>query len=181
MRAHWGQPLATAGPFVSAFRFLDLVGQHCLARPMNCIGDTQDADYQIGPSLRIDDGEVIAVVGTLGTATGNATYVSLSVNRFEVLMGVANLNDAELAGTAAPFAGALQNDARLFYVHYAARDCTGLDPWLELPTTLVPAGEVIKFLQRNYIFPARTTIRTRRNSSTRWPSSWTEASGRRLR
>jgi hypothetical protein len=120
---------------------------------MDCLGDTQDADYQIGPTLGIDDGQVIAVVGTLGTETGNATYVSLAVNRFPLLVGVANISDTDLAGTAEGFAGALQDDARLFYVYYVARDCSGLHPCLELSRKQVPVGESIKLLQRNYINP----------------------------
>ena len=159
VRAHWNQPTAPTGPFFSAFTFLDLVGQHCLGHPnpnrgpMDCLGDTQDADYQISPSLRIDDGQVIAVLGTLATRTGNATYVSLAVNRFPLLVGVANLSDTDLDGTAASFATSLQHDAGLFYVQYLARDCTGLHPCLELPRKVVPLGETIKLLQRNYVTP----------------------------
>jgi hypothetical protein len=160
VRAHWTQPDAEARPFFSAFINLDLVGQHCLGyppnprrAPMNCLGDTQDTDYQISQSLHIDDGQVIALLGTLATETGNATYVSLSVNWFPALVGVQNLSDLQLRGSAAPFAGALQHDARLFYVHYLARDCGGLHPCVEIPRKLVPVGETIKIIQRNYVVP----------------------------
>jgi hypothetical protein len=159
VRTQWNQPEAGVLPFFSAYLFLDLVGQHCLGSlgpargPMNCLGDTQDADYQISQSLHIDDGQVIAVVGTLATETGNATYVSLSVNWFPALVGVQNISDLELKGSAAAFAGALQHDARLFYVQYLARDCAGLHPCLEIPTKLVPVGEAIKVIQRNYVAP----------------------------
>jgi hypothetical protein len=159
VRAHWQQPEAATLPFFSAYLFLDLVGQHCLGAlgpargPMNCLGDTQDADYQISQSLHIDDGQVIALVGTLATETGNATYVSLSVNWFPALVGVENISDLELAGTAAPFASALQHQDRYFYMHYLARDCTGLDPCREIPRRLVPVGEAIKVIQRNYVAP----------------------------
>jgi hypothetical protein len=159
VRAEWGQPSAPVLPFLSAYLFLDLVGQHCLGSlgaargPMNCLGDTQDADYQISQSLHLDDGQVIAVVGTLATETSNATYVSLSVNWFPALVGVQNISDPELRGTAAPFAGALQHEDRLFYVQYVARNCAGLHPCLEVPTKLVPVGETIKLIQRNYVAP----------------------------
>jgi hypothetical protein len=159
VRAQWNQPEATTLPFFSAYRFLDLVGQHCLgvlgpARgPMNCLGDSQDADYQISQSLHIDNGQVIAVVGTLATETGNATYVSLSVNWFPALVGVQNLDDRDLKGTAEPFASAFQHEDRLFYVHYLARDCTGLHPCIQVPRKLVPIGEAIKVIQRNYVVP----------------------------
>ena len=160
VRARWGQPDAEVGPSFSAYTVLDLVGQHCLgfpnpARgPMNCLADNQDTDYQITlPLLRVDDGQVIAAVGTLATATGNATYVSLGVNRFPALVGVANLSDRDLEGTAQSFQAALQHDARLFYVYYLARDCTGLDPCFEIPRKLVPLGETLRLMQRNYINP----------------------------
>jgi hypothetical protein len=159
VRAHWNQPGADALPFFSAYRYLDLVGQHCLGYPdpargpMNCLGDTQDTDYQISQSLHIDDGQVIALVGTLATETRNATYVSLSVNWFPALVGVQNLSDPELKGTAAGFAGALEHEDRLFYVHYLARNCGGLHPCLEIPRKLVPVGETIKVIQRNYVNP----------------------------
>lgn len=162
VRARWGQPQADTVRSFSAYRFLDLVGQHCLGYPdpgrgpMDCLGDTQDADYQISPSFHIDDGQVIAAVGTLATRTGNATYVSVSVNWFPQLVGVANLDDTQLDGTAGDFAGAVQH-APLFYVYYVARDCTGLKNCLEVSRKLVPAGERIKLIQRNYINPGSTS------------------------
>lgn len=153
VKKHWGQGLATQAPFISAFSAVDLVGQHCLERPMNCLGDSQDTDtYRISPAFSIEEGRVIAVVGTLGTATGNATYVSLGVNRSAVLTGVANLSDEELDGTATPFAGEVANAEKL-YVHYFARDCALLNPCLHLPEAVVPSGEPIKIIQRNYILP----------------------------
>ena len=159
VRAHWSQPSAPSGPFFSAFTYLDLVGQHCLGYPnpnrgpMDCLGDSQDADYQLSPSLRLDEGQVIAVMGTLATQTGNATYVSLAVNRFPLLVGVSNLSDTDLDGSAVSFASALQHDADLFYVQYFARDCTGVPRCFEIPRKLVPTGETIKLLQRNYVAP----------------------------
>lgn len=159
VRTSHGQPDADTLPFFSASRYLDLVGQHCLGHPdpnrgpMNCLGDSQDADYQISSSYLIDDGQVIAVVGTLGTRTGNATYVSLAVNWFPALVGVLNVSDPALDGSAAPFAAALTHDPSLFYVHYVARDCTGFDPCIEVPTKAVPVGGMIKMIQRNYVNP----------------------------
>ena len=160
VRARWAQPAATILPFFSAYRFLDLLGQHCLgygypdpnvARgPMDCLGDTQDADYQISQSAQIDDGQVIAVVGTLSTETGNATYTSLSVNWFPALVGVANIDDTDLVGTAASF---LTANSDLFYVYYVARNCTGLTHCREISKKLVPAGGTIKLIQRNYVNP----------------------------
>jgi hypothetical protein len=163
VRTKWAQPDAMMVPFFSAYKFLDLIGQHCLGYPdptrgpMDCLGDTQDADYQISGSTQIDNGQVIAVMGVLSTATGNATYTSLSVNWFPELVGVKNIDDTELKGTAGDFAGALQNSSDLFYVYYVARDCTGLTNCVEVSTKLVPRGGTIKFIQRNYINPGSTS------------------------
>jgi hypothetical protein len=163
VRTRWSQPNAPFLPFFSAYKFLDLIGQHCLGYPdpmrgpMDCLGDSQDADYQISGSAHIDNGEVIALIGTLSTETGNATYTSLSVNWFPALVGLANIDDTALKGTAASFAGALQHSSDLFYVYYVARDCSGLANCLEVPTKLVKTGEIIKFIQRNYINPGTST------------------------
>lgn len=162
VRVSWGQPEATIVPFFSAYKYLDLIGQHCLGYPdptrgpMDCLGDSQDADYQISGSTQIDNGEVIAVVGALSTETGNATYTSLSVNWFPELVGVKNIDDVELDGTAASFSGALHHKSKLFYVYYVARDCTGLTHCVEVSRQLVPKGGTIKFIQRNYINPGST-------------------------
>ena len=160
VRAYWNQPDADTASFFSAYRFLDLIGQHCLGYPdpargpMNCLGDTQDADYQISQSNLLDDNKVVAVVGTLGTVTNNATYVSLSVNWFPALVGVKNISDEDLEGSADAFAeGVLTSDSRMFYVYYVARDCTGLQYCVEIPRRLVPSGELIKIIQRNYVTP----------------------------
>jgi hypothetical protein len=124
---------------------------------MDCLGDSQDADYQISASGQIDGGQVIAVVGTLSTETGNATYTSLSVNWFPELVGVANIDDTDLKGSAAGFASALQHNSDLFYVYYVARDCTGLAHCREISTKLVPTGGTIKLIQRNYVNPGSSS------------------------
>lgn len=168
VRALWGQADAPLITFFSAYKFLDLIGQHCLGYgypdlkvqrgPMDCLGDSQDDDFQISGSGQIDNNQVIAVIGTLATETGNATYTSLSVNWFPELVGVKNIDDTELKGSAAAFASALQNypDA-MFYVRYIARDCTGLPYCTEISTKLVPSGALLKIIQRNYMNPGSTT------------------------
>jgi hypothetical protein len=141
--------------FVDPYRDIDLVGQHCLARPMNCLGDTQDTDtYRISPPFTLDPpGKMVAVVGSLATATGgaspNATYVSLAVNRFSVLQGVINVSHLDLAPTARAFgvtSGSL-------YAVYLARECPAdiQDRCISVSEGDIPAGEIIKLMQRNYI------------------------------
>lgn len=155
VKQQWGQPSATVGQSQSLQLSVDLIGQHCLPRPMNCLGDTQDADYQVSPSVSVDDGKVIAIAGTLGTATGNATYVGLSVNWMDVLKGVANVSDKDLQGSASKFSGTVANTDKL-YVHYFARDCTGLSDCFEITEDMVPRGGTVKIIQRNYVVPGTT-------------------------
>jgi hypothetical protein len=173
VKQYWGQTNdSNSAEFRSLSLWVDLIGQHCLGYdgppetepwvtlprgPMNCLGDGQDADYQIsGGTYQLDDDQVIAVVGTLGTKTGNATYTSLSVNWFPQLVGVANRDDPVLEESAKKFKDKLANPDLYtkFYVYYFARDCTGLYPWChEIPRTLIPRGDTIKFVQRNYVNP----------------------------
>ena len=179
VQVHWGQDGSDpnqpwAGQdlaFKSLTLWVDLVGQHCLGYdgppptdgislprgPSGCLGDNQDDEPQIsGGTYNLDDDQVIAVIGTLGTKTGNATYTSLSVNWFPELVGVVNRDDPVLEESAKDFKNAL-SDPELytkFYVYYFARDCSGLYPWCqEIPRTLVPRGGTIKILQRDYINP----------------------------
>lgn len=172
VKQYWGQEEASSVNFRSLSFWIDLIGQHCLGAdgppdpregialprgPMNCLGDSQDADYQIsGDTFYLDDGQVIAVVGTLGTETGNATYTSISVNWFPELVGVLNRDDVVLQGSAIKFKDALADPTtyKNFYVYYFARDCSGLYPWCqEVPTKMIPRGDTVKIVQRNYVNP----------------------------
>jgi hypothetical protein len=173
VKKYWGQDAASSD-FRSLTLWVDLIGQHCLGYdgppppdpdeditlprgPMDCLGDNQDDEPQISAgTYHLDDDQVIAVVGTLGTKTGNATYTSLSVNWFPELVGVLNRDDVVLEESAKKFKDALSNPELYtkFYVYYFARDCTGLYPWCqEISRKLVPRGDTIKIIQRNYINP----------------------------
>jgi hypothetical protein len=155
----WKQPAAQTRVFFSLTDDFDLVGQHCLGiagplgvrGPMNCLGDNQDDEPLIGPSFRLDGDTVVAVVGTLGTETGNATYASLSVNWFPYMVGVLNLSDVDLKGTAASYFE--DPDSDLFFVYYFARDCTGLEHCLEVSRKAIPSGGIMKAIVRNYVVP----------------------------
>jgi hypothetical protein len=172
VKEYWGQTSdENSLEFRSLSLWVDLVGQHCLGYdgppptngidlprgPMNCLGDNQDADYQISAgTYQLDDNQVIAVVGTLGTKTGNATYTSLSVNWFPELVGVLNRDDTVLEESAKKFKDALSESELYtkFYVYYFARDCNGLYPWChEISSKLIPRGDTIKIVQRNYVNP----------------------------
>lgn len=114
---------------------------------MNCLGDNQDEDWRLSQRANIDSGQVLAVVGT-----GNATYSSIALNRSSVLQGVGNVFDEDLAGTASAFSETVDNADR-FYVQYFARDCTGLAYCFEITEALIPKGETVTFIERNYVVP----------------------------
>lgn len=143
---------------------LDLhgTGPECRASGMNCLGDNQDASYFIAPGKVLDPGWVYAVVGTLGTATGNATYVALNLNDLSKLKGVFNVPDTQLAGSAASYAGAVNNTDK-FYVHYFARNCDAIKNLTDGQCTTVteemvpllgndPVGK-FSVIQRSYVRP----------------------------
>ncbi len=75
--------------------------------------------------LPLDSGQVYAVVDTLGTETGNATYVGLGVNDAATFQAPTGVTDAFLRGSAAQYAATVNNSG-MFFVHYFTRDCKPL-------------------------------------------------------
>lgn len=158
----WGQPCATSDCSDRAGSFRDmqtfpayLVGPLCTDIGENCLLDTQDTAYQFYGPMSLDNGEIYAVAGPLGTQTGNATYVGMGINQLSVLLGVANLSD-ELKDTANEYAGEVSNTDQ-FYLYYFTRDCSGLEDLtggncFDL-NTYIPAGDQIVLTVRDYIVP----------------------------
>jgi hypothetical protein len=170
----WGQPCSNADCSDRARTFIDaqspptagginLVGPKCTDIGMNCLGDGQDATYQFVPGLTLDAGEIYAVVGTLGTRTENATYVSLGVNNTFLQLGMLNLSDTQLADTARSYG---EDTYRDFYLYYVTRDCAGLEgltggnclpvPQSVLQPCFDAAGGPCKdvaFVERDYVRP----------------------------
>jgi hypothetical protein len=138
---------------------------------MDCLGDTRDASYQFRAGYTFDNGEVYAVAGTLGTATGNATYVSLGVQNFRLRLGAANVDGAKLVGSARaasyrrphaehrPARDQEQHSALdKLYVYYFTRQCKGLEHLthgfclsVEDTELIVPRGDKASFVERDYI------------------------------
>ena len=160
----WGQPIENEGDWTArALPFIDtqsypfnLVGPLCDNIGMDCLGDTQDATYQFRPGLQFDNDEVYAVVGTLGTATGNATYVSLGLNNVHYRLGVKNVDGSMLAGSAG-FYGDLENLDKL-YVYYFTRDCTGIQSLthgfctpVEDSEFVIRRGDLASIVERDYV------------------------------
>lgn len=170
----WGQPCAQANcSDQGTVNFVNLqpppinfVGPLCMEVGMNCLGDTQDTSYQTAVGqLSIDNGEIYAVASTLGTITGNATYVGLSINDSVLVEGVANISSDQLKNSAANYAAQVNNTEKL-YLYYFTRDCSGLEALTDgnclsitesmIPRCTDPATQTchdIKIAQRNYIVP----------------------------
>jgi len=151
-----GQLNATVLPVYDLQTAVDLVGPDCYQRGMNCLGDTQDTSYQGTLNLSLDNNEVYAVIGTLATTTGNATYVNLSLYRASTLWGVKSISDVNLQNTAKDYVGRVNNTDK-FYLHYISRDCQKFVSILPACTSvtedMVPKGDFLKIAQRNYIRP----------------------------
>ena len=160
----WGQPCVGGDCLASGqgAQFVDtqtplfnLLGPKCSLIGMDCLGDTQDASYQFRPGQRYDDDQVYAVVGALGTATGNATYVSLGVNNTRLRLGALNVDGSELVGSAT---GYDVEHADELFVHYFTRDCSGLEDLTDGFCTEVgdgpleiPPGDPASFVERDYV------------------------------
>ena len=108
--------------FLNLQRDLLLTGPDCVPARMNCLAPTEDTTYLASPRLPLDPAHFYAVVGALGTATGNATYVGMGLNSSKKQQGIGNLSDAQLAGSANGYSNTVPADK--FFVQYFARDCS---------------------------------------------------------
>ncbi len=163
VRAHWGlSPLSRADStilnhFLELQRpdTMDLIGPHCAENTMHCVGDTQDTNYSYSTYLPLERGVLNALVGTLGTETGNATYVGLGLTRKEDLVGFANVDDTQLKGTAAGYADGIIADPDKFFVWYVGRDCSRVSGsnCTEVSEADIPYGGTLRMSIRNYIVP----------------------------
>lgn len=126
-------PAMGTPPFMgNVENWLGHYGPRCRTIGENCLGDGQDASYFFMPPQPLDAGQVYAVLGTLGTQTGNATYNGLSINDASLLKGVANIPDndpdapdSDLEGSADGYAAWVENHDK-FFVHFFTRDCDAI-------------------------------------------------------
>ena len=98
--SRWGQPCEPKPLLNMKASRLNLTGPECVKVGMNCLAPNEDAAYFMSSRLSLPDDRVYAVVGALGTQTGNATYVGLGLNSSVTQLGFANIDDDKLAGTA---------------------------------------------------------------------------------
>ena len=135
----------------------------CVKVGMNCLAPTEDSALFMSARLPLPNDRVYAVVGALGTRTGNATYVGLGLNASVNQLGFDNISDETLAGSADGYD--LPNHGQ-FFIQYFARDCTGLQALTagsycysigdKLPACYNPADLTCSMLVlsvRNYILP----------------------------
>lgn len=121
------QPPPASSFMADLLRDFGWAGPYCRKVNMWC-GDQTDAGlFGTGP-LPLDSGQVYAVADTLGTETGNATYVGLSVNDASTYLAPTGggVTDASLKGSADGYATTVNNTDK-FFVHYFTRDCTKLE------------------------------------------------------
>lgn len=97
---------------------------YCREVHMFC-GDISDAGLRWPGPLTLDSGETYAVVSTLATETGNATYVGLGVNDASTFLSPTGVTDSQLSGSALGYGAAVDHPDK-FFVHYYARSCIHL-------------------------------------------------------
>lgn len=98
---------------------------YCRKTHMFC-GDQHDAGLYWTKPLPLDAGQVYAVVDTLATETGNATYVGLGVNDASRFLSPTGVTDATLKGSAHGYAATVEHPGK-FFVHYFTRSCAVLE------------------------------------------------------
>jgi hypothetical protein len=173
----WGQPCATPDcSDKAATKVLDMqtypvwgVGPLCMAVGENCLLDNWDMALQLSGQISVDQGKVYAVAGTLGTRTGNATYVGFGINKASQYVGVANLSDEDLKDTASGYEAQVTGNkcpavnntktTDCLFLYYFTRDCsvvqntTGEKNCMTIDEDLIPPGDVIAFSFRDYVRP----------------------------
>jgi hypothetical protein len=177
----WGRPCTQANcSDRDAKTFLDfqrgpiwMQGPLCVPIGEDCLGDNWDAAYFIYGRVSVDHEAagypVWAVAGALGTRTGNATYVGLSINKVSKFVGVKNFSDRVLQDTAQAYEGEISGNkcpavnntktTDCLFLYYFTRDCsvvenvTGERNCFEIDTTLIPEDDSIVFGLRDYVRP----------------------------
>jgi hypothetical protein len=132
------------------------VGPLCNQIGENCAGDNWDTAYQLYGPMPLDNGEIYAVAGTLGTQTENATYVGLGINQVSNFNGVANISDKFLKDTARKYEREVNNTDK-FFIYYFTRDCSKIkdltdDHCFEL-NDYIPLGDKVTLTIRDYLVP----------------------------
>lgn len=139
--AHLQGPNCTQPPASSIIDWFSPTEPDCRPIHMWC-ADQHDATGVVAPPLPLDSGQVYAMVSTLATETGNATYVGLGINDASVFISPVGggATDATLKGSANGYTATVKH-ADKFFVHYFTRDCNklkGLPGWPQNCTEITP-------------------------------------------
>jgi hypothetical protein len=165
-RAH-----AQPGAQLSTLRMFNypLETETCLRLTLPCEG-TIDANYGFSLKRELGPGSLdyVVVVGVNHTATGKATYTSLSFYDSATNSPVAAMNDAVMPGSVDPYLALVDRDRRALvrshrdqlYVHRFARACDTADthcsvvPLTGEPGRYVAADGEQHLFERAYLDPA---------------------------
>lgn len=130
------RPAPASSFMADPLRDFGWAGPYCRKVDMVCFDQTDAGLFFTGP-LPLDSGQVYAVVSTLATETGNATYVGLSINNASTYLAPTGggVTDAILKGSADGFADTVNNTDK-FFVHFFARNCGALKNLLPLDRSL---------------------------------------------
>ena len=112
-------------PASSVIDWFSLTEPYCRPIHMWCSENGHEGTGVVVRPLPLDSGQVYAMVSTLATETGNATYVGLSVNDASRFSSPTGVTDATLKGSADSYAATVDNTSK-FFVHYFTRDCSTL-------------------------------------------------------
>ncbi len=102
------------------------------------------------------------MIGTLGTATGNASYVSLGVNNFRLRLGAENVDGSKLEGSVKPEWYPGVNNLDKLYIYYFTRNCEdekvqelthGFCLSVKDTELVVPPGDKVSLVERDYMAP----------------------------
>jgi hypothetical protein len=159
LKKFWDQPTAPPVMTFDSQTQVDMVGPDCEVRGMNCLADDLDTSYLGSMDIGLDNNEVYAVMSTLATETGNATYVNISIYDAALFKGVASIDNDRIQDSAEEFCQVADctgvNNIEKLYLFYITRDCQslGLSNCFSIDEDQIPVGKTIKIVQRSYIKP----------------------------
>lgn len=140
------QPPPVSSLLLDSVSEFGMTGPYCRQISANCDGDNPDTTFFWSRPLPLDSGQVYALVDTLATQTGNASFMGLGVVDAASFYAPANLPNFVLQGSADSYAGTVPHAGK-FFVHYFTRHCAVLSGLLgsnlardctEITDTMVP-------------------------------------------
>jgi hypothetical protein len=157
-----GRDVSTAQSIPLSF----LTGETCIRLNISCMGDTQDAVYSATrETFSLDENDLIIIIGINHTQTRKASYTNVSFYNSAKMFGIRSFSDRNMEGSIASLlttANFSRNDRRKLeaagdqlYIYTIARDCTGRNYCIEVPTGNMGVNydETLRMVTRAYIEP----------------------------